>query len=88
MSMHFKILSVSLLALMLFKSCDKAPKYAKPTVPTPPSYKEITPENFKETDNWKFARPKDDVIRGKWWEMFNDLQLNALEEQVEPSTSR
>lgn len=80
--MHFKILAVSLLGLLLFKSCDKAPKYAKPAVPTPPSYKEITPENFKETDNWKFARPKDDVIRGKWWEMFNDSRLNALEEQV------
>ena len=82
MSSHFQILAVSLLGLILFKGCDKAPKYAKPTVPTPPSYKEITPENFKETDNWKFAQPKDDVIRGKWWEMFNDAQLNTLEEQV------
>jgi NodT family efflux transporter outer membrane factor (OMF) lipoprotein len=82
MSTHFQILAVSLIGLILFKGCDKAPKYAKPTVSTPPAYKEITPENFKETDNWKFARPKDDVIRGKWWEMFNDSQLNALEEQV------
>ncbi len=82
MSSHFQILAASLLGLILFKGCDKAPKYSKPTVPTPPSYKEITPENFKETDNWKFAHPKDDVIRGKWWEMFNDPQLNALEEQV------
>jgi len=82
MSSHFQILAVSLLGLILFKACDKAPKYARPTVPTPPNYKEITPENFKETDNWKFAHPKDDVIRGKWWEMFNDPQLNALEEQV------
>jgi NodT family efflux transporter outer membrane factor (OMF) lipoprotein len=79
---HFHIVAFALLGLLLFKSCDKAPKYAKPTTPTPPSYKEMTPENFKETDNWKFARPKDDVIRGKWWEMFNDSQLNALEEQV------
>ena len=82
MPSHFQILAVSLIGLILFKGCDKAPKYAKPTVSTPPAYKEITPENFKETDNWKFARPKDDVIRGKWWEMFNDSQLNALEEQV------
>jgi len=79
---HSQILAVSVLGLVLFKGCDKAPKYSTPTVATPPSYKEITPENFKETDNWKFARPKDDVIRGKWWEMFNDAQLNALEEQV------
>jgi NodT family efflux transporter outer membrane factor (OMF) lipoprotein len=82
MNSHLQILAVSLLGLILFKSCDKAPKYSKPSVPTPPSYKEITPENFKETDNWKFAHPKDDMIRGKWWEMFNDPQLNALEEQV------
>src|SRR5258707_4381839 len=82
MTSYLQILAVSLLGLILFKGCDKAPKYANPNVPTPPSYKEITPENFKETDNWKFARPKDDVIRGKWWEMFNDSQLNALEEQV------
>jgi NodT family efflux transporter outer membrane factor (OMF) lipoprotein len=82
MSTHFQIVAVSLLGLILFKSCDKAPKYKTPSVPTPPSYKEITPENFKETENWKFAHPKDDVIRGKWWEMFNDPQLNALEEQV------
>jgi NodT family efflux transporter outer membrane factor (OMF) lipoprotein len=82
MSNHFQILAVSLLGLILFKGCDKAPKYSKPTTPTPPSYKEITPESFKETDNWKFAQPKDDVIRGKWWEMFTDPQLNALEEQV------
>lgn len=79
---HFQILAVSLLGLFLFKGCDKAPKYSKPTVATPPSYKEIAPESFKETDNWKFAQPKDDVIRGKWWEMFNDAQLNALEEQL------
>ena len=82
MSNHFQILGVSLLGLLLFKGCDKAPKYKKPTTPTPPSYKEITPESFKETDNWKFAHPKDDTIRGNWWEMFNDPQLNALEEQV------
>jgi NodT family efflux transporter outer membrane factor (OMF) lipoprotein len=82
MPSHLQILACSLIALTLFKSCDKAPKYSKPTTSTPPAYKEITPENFKETDNWKFAHPKDDMIRGKWWEMFNDPQLNALQEQV------
>ena len=59
MSYHFRILSVTLIALVLFKGCDKAPKYTKPTVATPPA--------FKETDGWKFAHPSDAVIRGKWW---------------------
>ena len=71
-----------MIALILFKGCDKAPKYAKPTAATPPAYKELTPDMFKETNDWKFARPNDAVIRGKWWEMFNDPQLNSLEEQL------
>ncbi|HET6976397.1 MAG TPA: efflux transporter outer membrane subunit [Pyrinomonadaceae bacterium] len=79
---HFQILGIVLIGLVLFKSCDKAPKYSKPTVATPPAYKEITPDTFKETNDWKFARPNDSVIRGKWWEMFNDPQLNSLEEQL------
>jgi NodT family efflux transporter outer membrane factor (OMF) lipoprotein len=79
---HFQILGLTLIALILFKGCDKAPKYAKPPVATPPAYKELTPDMFKETNDWKFARPNDAVIRGKWWEMFNDAQLNTLEEQL------
>jgi NodT family efflux transporter outer membrane factor (OMF) lipoprotein len=82
MSYQFRILSVTLIALILFKGCDKAPKYAKPPVATPPAYKEIAPDAFKETDDWKFAHPNDAVIRGKWWEMFNDPQLSRLEDQA------
>lgn len=82
MNYHFRILGVTLIGLILFKGCDKAPKYAKPTVATPPAYKEAAPDAFKETDDWKFAHPSDATIRGKWWEMFNDAQLNGLEEQL------
>src|ERR1051325_11693247 len=79
---YFHIVAVSLIALILFKGCDKAPKYAKPSTATPPAYKEITPDTFKETNDWKFAHPSDAAIRGKWWEMFSDPQLNSLEEQA------
>ena len=82
MRSHFQILGISLLGLFLFKSCDKAPKYAKPSVATPAAYKEIPPDFFKETKDWKFAKPSDAAIRGKWWEMFNDTELNGLEEQL------
>ena len=34
---------------------------------------------------WKTAQPQDQVIRGKWWETFNDPQLNGLEERVDVS---
>lgn len=82
MGYQFKIAAVTLIALLFFKACDKAPKYVKPGVATPPAFKEISPDMFKETKDWKYARPNDDVIRGKWWEMFGDSKLNALEDQV------
>jgi NodT family efflux transporter outer membrane factor (OMF) lipoprotein len=54
-------------------------------VDTPAAYKELTPAQYKDTDGWKVAQPKDDALRGKWWEIFNDPQLNALEEKVNVS---
>jgi len=67
---------------MLLSGCTVGPKYHTPSAPTPAAYKELTPANFPTTDGWKVAQPKDDELRGKWWEIYNDPQLNALEEQV------
>jgi NodT family efflux transporter outer membrane factor (OMF) lipoprotein len=35
--------------------------------------------------NWKTAQPNDHNLGGNWWEIFNDPQLNSLEEQVNVS---
>jgi NodT family efflux transporter outer membrane factor (OMF) lipoprotein len=58
------------------------PKYVKPTAPMAPGFKEQPPESFKESDGWKTAQPHDQALRGNWWEIFADPQLNALEEEV------
>jgi NodT family efflux transporter outer membrane factor (OMF) lipoprotein len=55
------------------------PNYHKPAVETPGAFKEAPPAG------WKRAQPSDAALRGKWWEMFGDPQLNALEEQVSVS---
>ena len=47
------------------------------------AFKEGVPPNFKEAPGWKAGEPKDDLHRGKWWEIFGDPQLNALEEQID-----
>ncbi|MGA8025628.1 MAG: efflux transporter outer membrane subunit [Bryobacteraceae bacterium] len=70
-----------MLALLL-SACNPGPKYAKPTAQAPSAFKEAVPAEYKEGAGWKLAEPGDDKIRGKWWEMYNDPQLNALEEQV------
>src|ERR1017187_1361929 len=77
-----RMMIVAFACLVLFAGCSFAPKYAKPSVQTAGAFKELTPAQFKEVDGWKTAEPKDDAIRGKWWEMFGDANLNALEEQV------
>ena len=58
------------------------PKYQRPPAPVPEAYKEAPPANPAEAQNWKQAQPSDGAVRGKWWEIYNDPQLNALEEQV------
>ncbi len=75
-----------LLAAMLFTSaCMVGPKYSKPSAPVPPAFKEQLPPEFKEANNWKPGEPRDDKLRGKWWEVYNDPQLNAFEDQVQVS---
>jgi NodT family efflux transporter outer membrane factor (OMF) lipoprotein len=65
--------------------CTVGPKYARPSAAAAPAYKELTPANFKDTDGWKQSQPSDGTLKGNWWEIFNDAQLNALEEQVNVS---
>ncbi len=69
-------------AALLFSGCNPAPRYAKAPVQAPAAYKEAAPQSYKEGQGWKLAQPGDDKIRGKWWEIYNDPQLSALEEQV------
>ena len=40
------------------------------------------PGAYKEMEGWKKAEPKDHLLRGMWWTLFNDPQLTALEEKV------
>ena len=78
---RWTIIGGPVMAVLLLASCNPAPKYAKPPAPMPTAYKEAPPQ-YKEGNGWKVAEPGDDKIRGKWWEIYGDTQLNALEEQV------
>ncbi|MGA7857601.1 MAG: efflux transporter outer membrane subunit [Terracidiphilus sp.] len=61
--------------------CDVGPRYQPPTATAPQVYKE-SPTQFKEASEWTVAQPQDAVLRGKWWEIYNDPALNALEDQL------
>ncbi|MEJ0001190.1 MAG: TolC family protein [Verrucomicrobiota bacterium] len=62
-------------APLVVAGCSVGPDYH--TVTTPMSV-----GDYKELDHWKKAQPHDDALRGKWWEIYQDPQLNALEEKV------
>jgi NodT family efflux transporter outer membrane factor (OMF) lipoprotein len=85
MSSQFRTLHVPLLIVILLSGCTVGPKYHTPSVQTPAAFKELTPADFPNTDGWKVAQPSDSALRSKWWEMFNDSELNRLEEQVDIS---
>jgi len=64
-------------AVLQFGGCTVGPKYHRPPVETPSAYKEM--------GTWKPAQPNDQKLSAKWWEIFQDAQLNALEEQIDVS---
>ena len=63
--------------ILSLAACAVGPKYKAPRVPAPPAYKEV--------GNWKTAQPSDQNLGGNWWEIFQDPQLNALEQQIDVS---
>jgi NodT family efflux transporter outer membrane factor (OMF) lipoprotein len=64
--------------LTVLSGCAVGPRYAKPAAPAPPAFKEVPL-------NWKTAEPKDQTAKGKWWQVFQDPQLDALEDQIDVS---
>ena len=74
-SQYLRVLLI--LLIFVISSCSVGPKYSKPTTQIPPAY--------KENANWKTARPSDEAQKGNWWEIFQDSQLNSLEEKLSVS---
>jgi NodT family efflux transporter outer membrane factor (OMF) lipoprotein len=73
--------------LLISTGCMVGPNYKRPAAAAPaayPAYKEAPPPDFKEAEaqGWKQAEPGDAYMKGKWWEVYQDPALNALEEQV------
>jgi NodT family efflux transporter outer membrane factor (OMF) lipoprotein len=77
----FRVLQAAVLCAWL-AGCNVGPKYVPPATTAPPAYKE-SPTQFKESEGWTVAQPNDATLRGKWWEIYNEPDLNALEDQLD-----
>jgi len=64
------------------------PNYNRPGYEAPPAYKEtgasavLLPPPAPAGGAWQPANPSDGLLRGKWWEIYQDPQLNQLEERI------
>lgn len=68
-----KLLIAALLPVAV-TACTVGPNYVRPEAPVPVA--------FKEVKGWKVAQPGGGKLDEAWWRLFNDPDLNALEEQV------
>jgi NodT family efflux transporter outer membrane factor (OMF) lipoprotein len=65
--------------------CVVGPKYHAPVTQAPTAYKETPPPQPSQNPDagtWKVAQPQDAMLRGNWWEIFHEPELNALEDQL------
>jgi NodT family efflux transporter outer membrane factor (OMF) lipoprotein len=79
------------LGLTLLAGCKPVgPNYQRPTYTAPPAYKEtgataVTPPPNPPGGGWQPATPSDGMLKGKWWEVYQDSLLNQLEERIATS---
>ena len=70
-------------AVLLLAGCTVGPNYHRPDAATAPAWKEnTTPPPNPPNGTWKQAEPSDGALRGAWWEMYGDPQLNTLEAKI------
>jgi NodT family efflux transporter outer membrane factor (OMF) lipoprotein len=81
---HSGLAGIAAISIALLSGCNVGPKYVPLALPAPPAFKEASPENYSAAPpgTWQPAKPQDAVLKGKWWEMFNEPELNGLEEQL------
>jgi NodT family efflux transporter outer membrane factor (OMF) lipoprotein len=88
---------VGLLLCVMLTGCTVGPKYHPPAIQPPPAFKEAPPPGptsnppqaqqsdapkDNTTETWTVAQPADAKIRGDWWAIFNEPELNDLEGQL------
>jgi NodT family efflux transporter outer membrane factor (OMF) lipoprotein len=69
---------------LLLTGCTVGPNYHRPDAPTAPAFKEsaVVPPPDLPQGGWKQVTPNDSALRANWWEIYQDPQLDKLEQQV------
>jgi outer membrane protein, multidrug efflux system len=68
--------SFTIALLSLATACTVGPRYSRPAAPV------SAPDAWKTQPPWEQATPKDSMPKGTWWQIFQDLGLDAYEQQL------
>ena len=83
-SFRLKVAIIPAMATLILAGCRVGPKYNPPTATAqaPPAVYKETPHQSVDAGDWKVAQPQDAMLHGKWWEIYNEPELNDLEEKL------
>ncbi len=75
---------VALAAVLACLSACIGPRYVRPSAPLAQAYKESSAPAYRGAapGTWQPAHPADDRLKGAWWRMFKEPELDALEQQL------
>ena len=83
-SFRLRVAIIPAMATLILAGCRVGPKYNPPTATAqaPPAVYKETPSQSVDAGDWKVAQPQDAMLHGKWWEIYNEPELNDLEEKL------
>ena len=73
------------LTAIILQACVVGPKYHAPQTQAPAAFKEEQPPPNVPGVVWTNAEPQEGALRGKWWTIYNEPELNALEDRLNVS---
>jgi NodT family efflux transporter outer membrane factor (OMF) lipoprotein len=76
MRVHSFSTAGALLAVLTLGGCKVGPNYKTPAMPAPPAF-----SDNGHNGNWLTANPADAANRGDWWAIYQDAELNDLEQR-------
>lgn len=64
--------------------CNVGPRYERPAVLVPSSFKEASAAAYRglPEGTWRPAHPQDGALKGRWWQIFREPELDALEDRL------
>jgi NodT family efflux transporter outer membrane factor (OMF) lipoprotein len=74
---------ITCVMVSLLAGCMVGPNYERPAAITAPVFKEAPTDPPSANDGWKPGQPSDQALKGDWWSVYQDPQLDALETQVD-----